>query len=192
MSDMTYNTIVFSGTHAEIETLDQIIGEKLNFDSIIKTHPDFQKWTTEEQYRWMKENWGSTFCEITEKIRQNHDGFSTMKLVFQTPYNPPLKVIDALYSKCPGVKGIHKLTLESDWCESIYVRRDPERGFQKFLVDDSNGFHLEDNSPSFELVEGYVEELMINDELRIVSEIVGVTLDWINSKKSEIEREMSI
>ncbi len=189
---MTYNTIVFSGTREDIEILNQIIGEELNFDSIIKTHPDFEKWTTDERHRWMRENWGSTFCETTEKICRNHEGFSTMKLVFQTPYNPPLKVIDNLYSKCPGVKGIHKLTLESNWYESIYVRYDPERGFQKILVDDPNGFHKEDHSSSFEVVQEYVEELMINDELEIVSEVVGVTLDWINSKKSVVEGQVSI
>lgn len=192
MSDMTHSTIVFSGTREEIEILDRIIGEELNFDSIIQTHPDFEILTAEEQYQWMMENWGSTSCKTTEKVCQNHGKFSTMKLVFETPYNPPLKVIDALHSRCPGVRGIHKLTLERNWYESLYIRHDPARGFQKFLVDDSNGFHQEDDSPSFEVAQEFVEELMINDELKIVSESIGVTLDWINSKKSVVGEQVSI
>lgn len=189
MVDMTLNTIVFSGPHEEIEILDRIIGKELNFDSIIKSPPYFECWTKEKRHEWMENNWGSFWCQTSEKTRKNHNWGSMLKLAFETPYAPPLKVIDALYSMCPNVKSIHKLSVERNWYESTYVCRDPKRGFKTVLID-TNEFHLMDAPATLQVDEEFIEELMVDDELKIMSETIGVTLDWINSMRSEDKREL--
>ncbi len=184
MSDIVNNTIVFSGAKEDIGRLDKAIGAELKFGSFINTHPEIKNWRPDDRIQWMLNNWGSTFCETKEKVFQDHGTFATLKVVFQSSYNPPLKVVDTLFSKFPNVKGIYKVSLESNLGESTYIRRNPHLGFQKFLVDSISGPDQNDECSNFQVLQDYADELVVNDELRITSGIVGVSLEWIESRKN--------
>lgn len=178
MTTMTYNTIVFFGSNDDIQSLSQLVCDGLDFQKIVPIPTEHCDKDHSVSKDWALENWGATWSITTEMLVTSMDEFSTLKIVFETPWRTPLGVIKALYERFPRVKGIHRVTSEGGLYETVFVRRDPLRGFQKFLVDNPYGIKgsTEDTeSSNFEILDEYLEEIKVDKQLRIVSEIVGVT-----------------
>lgn len=152
MPDMTHNTLALSGSSKEILELREFLEN-----------------STEQCWR-----------EIIQLTIIDHGKFSTLKMTLKTPWDPPLKEVDTMYRLFPTLKGIHRLTLEREWCETTVVRREPSRGFQKCLVDNPIGYKT---IPSFEVADEYLEDLQHDEQLRAVSKLVGITLDRIRSRE---------
>lgn len=154
MTDMTRNTIVFSGTCEEIKNLNKFLEITVN------------------------NYWGT----LGELLVSDHGTFSTLKMVLDTPCDPPLEELNNVYQRFPTLDSVHRLTKESDWYKTTVVRREPERGFQRCLIDDPHG--IRKNGPSFEVLDEYLMDLRTNERLCTTSRMVGITEERIVDRKS--------
>lgn len=181
MSHIVSNEMVFYGNPTDIEGLNEYVGERFSFEEIVQKDPKYDEWTSVKKYQWIKENWGAQECVTFKKQMETHGSYSSLYLNFDCVNNIPLKIIENLNSRFPKLKSVHKATFESSWYESQYVRHDPSRGYQLFITHDPYGLNDSDGKQSFEVLDEFIEELKTDIELEKASEIIGVTLEWIES-----------
>lgn len=121
----------------------------------------------------------SEWSQPTQRSKAQHDSFSTLKVVFDSINGPPIKQLNALYKKFPSVGNVHQIIEEDLWYKTTLIERNPSKGFRKFLIYDPYGFV---NDPEFNVSEEFLGDLDNQIELRIASEMVGVTTEWINQR----------
>lgn len=155
MSSTTYTTLVFTGPDEEIKLLDHYINSIRSERTMVNS----------------------------QKLISDHGSFASLKLSFETPGNPPFKVIDQLHERVPSIKGVHRTTSESNFYETIVIRRDPLKGFQKCLVDDPLGINTDKSSSSIEVLNEYIDDLGMDEELTVASEMIGITLERVQQRQ---------
>lgn len=115
----------------------------------------------------------------TERSRDIHNHFSTLKVDFDTTNGPPLKQLDDLYRKFPSLGNVHQIIEEDRWYKTTLLERNPSKGFRKFIIYDPHGY---ENDQGFTGFEDFRVDLENQMELRVASERMGITKDWINQR----------
>lgn len=158
MSATTYITLVFTGHHQEMVVLDQYLNSIFN---------------------------NSKNMDSQQTI-SDHGSYSSFQFFFETSWNPPFDVIDRVHHRFPSIKGVHRITSERNFYETVIIRADPTRGFQKCLVDDPLRINTDVGSPSIDVLNEYIEDLELDEELRTASEIVGITIERIQQRREDL------
>ena len=191
MPDMTYNTIAFYGDQQEIHELDEFLGSSkidyyFNFSKIRPMPEDVYGKGVDAIYEWKFANWGTTWCSDVERSLNDSANLSTLKVSFNTPWVPPIKLIDYISGKCSKIKFIYRSTIDDEGYKTVFIRRDPKMGFNKCLIDYPYG--CEDH-PLYSEVSGvdvlgnFMDELNDDKQLRAASAMIGITVDRIRQRK---------
>jgi hypothetical protein len=193
MGSIVQNNISFYGNMSDIIELEKFLSydDDEIYNKILPIPNDILDHSLKEINEWRYKNWGALWIRKGSVDKVHMDNYSIYRIDFLSSHQPPCGILNEIYKQFNNLKSVNLAKFDSYFDNLVVVRRDPLRGFQKCISyypygsdesDERDESSEELPSPIFDVLDEFILDLSLNQDLSHASEMIGVTLKKIQEK----------